>query len=510
MTPPSILFCTDQDRASGRPSAPDFFTDLNLDQIVASVTAGKDEYHLTAYFHSPLQDADAIVFRQKVMQDLERPELFGHIKAFAESMRVMREHLARAEKLRYRLQKQRWFLDAAGVYCKAVTRLAEDLSRAQLAARGCSAFREYVTAYAASRRFRSLLGRTEKLTADLAAIRYTVLIDAPHVQVRRYEDESDYGAEIGAVFDKFKQGRGREYAFRFTDSADVNHVEARILEQVAKVYSDTFSELENYVEEHEDFADPAIVVFDREVQFYVAYLEYLAPFRNAGLNFCYPRVTRTSKEIYDYGGFDLALAGRLIGQNTVPVCNDFHLKGRERIIVVSGPNQGGKTTFARTFGQLHYLASLGCPVPGRQAQLFLFDELFAHFEKEENVANLHGKLHDDLARVHDILERTTPRSIIILNEIFTSTTFRDASRLSREIAGQIMQLDVLCVWVTFIDELASLSENTVSMVSTVVPDNPAQRTFRIIRQPADGLAYTLSIAEKHRLTYDMIKKRMRT
>ena len=97
---------------------------------------------------------------------------------------------------------------------------------------------------------------------------------------------------------------------------------------------------------------------------------------------------------------------------------------------------------------------------------------------------------------------------MILNEIFTSTTLHDARFLGTKLLTKVMRLDALCVYVTFVDELASLGEQVVSMMSTIVPDNPAERTYKVVRKPADGLAYALALAEKHGLTYERLQDRV--
>ncbi len=496
----SILY--DGTAASARretPTAPAFFADLNLDQIVDAITAGKQEYNLQPFFFAPLRDPNAILYRQEIFRDLEDEAVLGAIRTFAQRMSVLRRYLALVEKLHYHYHQAGWYLEAAGVYCDAVAGLVADLRAARLAARGLMALRSFLSDYVASERFAVLHADVRHLKAALATVQYCVLIKGDLVKVRGYEGEVDYSVQVEETFARFKQGAVKDYQLKLAMGAGMNHIEAQILDLVAKLHPDIFASLDAFCTQHASFLDPALAAFDREIQFYVATIEHMVRIKRAGLQFCYPRVSATNKAVLSNEGFDLALAGKLVSQNVPVVTNDLYLQGAERIIVVSGPNQGGKTTFSRTFGQLHTLASLGLPVPGREAQLF---------EKVEDISNLRGKLQDDLVRIHDALDQATPNSIIIMNEIFSSTVLQDALFLSQEIMARVVQLDTLGVWVTFIDELSSFSEQTVSMVSTIVPENPAQRTFKVVRRPADGLAYALSIAEKHRLTYHSLLGRI--
>jgi len=505
----SILY---QDAEAGNAietQQPASFGDLNLDQVVHAITFNKQEYNLKPFFYTPLHDVETICYRQQIMQDLENEALLNQIKLFASRMSTMRRYLGQIEKLDYRYHREGWFLEAALAFCEAATCLARDLAGQTLHSRGLIAFREHLCAYVQTDEFIRLQTEAQQLKADLGKIRYCVLIKGSQVRVRKYEDEIDYSVNVEATFEKFKQGAVKDYLIKLSPRSGMSHIEAQILEFVARLYPDIFARLDEFCAQHGDFLDRKIGTFDREIQFYVSYLDYIAALKNAGLPFCYPHIINPSRQISVRDGFDIALAAKLVREGTPVVCNDLYLQDPERILVISGPNQGGKTTFARMFGQLHYLASLGCPVPARQANLFLPDQIWTHFEREEDIRNLRGKLQDDLVRIHAILERATPDSIIIINEIFTSTTLNDARFLGQKILTKIINLDALCVYVTFVDELASLAPQTVSMVSTIVPEDPTRRTYRIIRKAADGLAYALSIAQKHRLTYHQLKERIR-
>ena len=504
----SILFRESIDHAQcDRCEPPDFFRDLCMQQVIDAITAGFKEYSLATFYYARLTDLAGITYRQEVMRDLEETVLMESLQEFSDQMRSMREALDIAKKLYYKRAAQRRFLAAVKIYCDAIVHLLHKLSALKLNSRGLIAFCSYLTGYIASVSFHDLWTEAAGLETDFSNIRFSFLIDGDTVTVLRFNEESDYSVIVEATFERFRRDRNDVRQLKPPPPGEMNHVDAQILDRVALLFPDTFRALDNFCSKHVDYLDPTISRFDREIQFYIAYLAYVNKFRQAGLCFCYPQLSEKSKDVCSRDAFDIALGNRLVKEKTAIVTNSFSLCGPERILVVSGPNQGGKTTFARMFGQMHYLASLGCLVPGTEAHLFLYDRIFTHFEREEDIDNLRGKLQDDLIRIRQILDQATPNSIVIMNEIFASTTLSDALYLSKEIMARLIALDSLGVCVTFLDELATFSEKTVSMVGTVDEHCPAVRTFKIERRPANGLAYALALAEKYRVTYNWLRKR---
>jgi hypothetical protein len=494
----------------------DLFTDLNLDQIIEGALLGNVDHRLEELFRSPLSDIESIEYRQDVASDIERGDVFGSLTQFSRKMDESARYLRLESELNCKERKDGWFLEGALSYAAAVSNLAADLSVAELRSDGMLKWRKWLVDHTSAKAFKDFAASASGVKEKLSEAKYTVRIKENGCTVRRFAGESDHESEIMRTFAKFQESSVRDRLSRpKAKPPGMNQVKERILECVAKLYPDVFKALSDFRAKFADFRDERILTFNLESRFIMAYLEHIAPLRKSGLKFCYPEMTTLKAEIDAKDVFDLALARKLLNKDAEIVLNNFNLRERECVMVVSGPNQGGKTTFARAFGQTHYLAKLGLPVPGARARLLLCDKILTHFEREEEISNLRGKLQDDLTRINELLRKATENSIIILNEIFNSTTLKDGVFLGERILGKIAERGSICLLVTFMEELSrgkngdgEPTGERISLVSVVHPDNPAGRTYKIVRKPADGRAYAQVMAEKHHLTYEEVKKRI--
>lgn len=510
MTAHSLLF--PQPSAFSDNPPPAFFDDLGLTQLLQVVLPQPAQRDLLPLFYCPLTSREEIGYRQDILREMEIPALQQALRRFQQRMEQVRFAFETSGRLEIPIYRAGWLLETALRYIQTVLDLQQSLTGLNLRSTGLKGFLAWLKIYSQSASFAELRQQAQIVRAGLDTARYTVILQGNRVSVRKAESEEPYTLQVQTLFQKFKQEENKDYRLAHTDSGRLNLVEIRILELVARLYPQAFGALQAFASRFGSFLDETLLACERDLRFYLAWLDFLDSFSHKDLPFCYPQINE-DRQLQVEQGFDLALAARLRYSDTPLITNNFELRGQERIFVVTGPNQGGKTTFARAVGQLHYLARLGLKTPGSSVSLPLVDQIFTHFEREEDIRNQSGKLQDDLRRVHAIFDQATPRSLVIFNEIFSSTTFKDALFLSREMMTRLQALDCLSVWVTFLDELASFGPKTVSLVSLVETDaaeNSARRTFQLQRQPANGLAYALSLAEKHGLTRAQIQKRMRS
>jgi DNA mismatch repair protein MutS len=201
---PSILFRRPM-HAVEELTAPECFPDLHLDRIVDAIVPGNSDHPLERFFYAPRYDVAEVNFRHEVFRDLERDENRQPIQAFVDGMRTVRDLLQTASKIWHPLQKQGWFVHAVHAYCNALVSLDTDLTGLDVSSHGLRDIADYVADYVDGDGFRRLVDETDTVRAELGKIRYTVHIEGLRVHVDNYDGQTDYSADVAAVFERFRR-----------------------------------------------------------------------------------------------------------------------------------------------------------------------------------------------------------------------------------------------------------------------------------------------------------------
>ena len=177
-----------------------------------------------------------------------------------------------------------------------------------------------------------------------------------------------------------------------------------------------------------------------------------------------------------------------------------------KVDLITGFLGSGKTTFARSLGQLVYLSLMGFDVPAESANVPFFPALQTHFSVEESVETGRGKLKEELVRLAPMMADHQKGTFVIINELFTTAASYDAQIMGRDVLKHFIELGCMGIYVTHLKELTTVGDGVVSLRATLGEDNIP--SFKIVRGEADDTACAESVVNKCRLTYEQLKERL--
>ena len=146
------------------------------------------------------------------------------------------------------------------------------------------------------------------------------------------------------------------------------------------------------------------------------------------------------------------------------VCLSLHMEDRvvgnaiaadgKNLIIVTGANQGGKSSFLRSIGLAQLMMQCGMFVGAEAFAAELCPALFTHYKREEDATMMSGKFDEELARMSEIVDHIGPNSMLLFNESFAATNEREGSEIAKQIVSALLEKRIKIFYVTHLYEFA--------------------------------------------------------
>lgn len=265
-------------------------------------------------------------------------------------------------------------------------------------------------------------------------------------------------------------------------------------------------------------------VLEGELAFYLGAVRLFERVQAAGYTLCWPTIAPIDEQrcaITQCFSLDLLLRSIAATPDGQPhiVRNDIDFGKHNRIAVVTGPNSGGKTTYARMVAQAQVLFQAGLMVPGTSAQISPVRGVFSHFAVAERQEIGGGRLAEELERLDRIFDHADRTSLIILNEPFASTDHVAGRALANDVSMGLRMLGARVVFVTHLYELVedlqrASSEGVQSLVAQATSTSAngsshVQPTYMIMPGQPQPLAYAQELARHYGLSRTQLTERVK-
>ncbi|MCR5625574.1 MAG: hypothetical protein K6G11_10155 [Lachnospiraceae bacterium] len=446
--------------------------DMQLEVILNKMSAGDKEVHdiCRKVILNPLFDKEEIIFRQKVFKDCVRNKwIFDEIDKMKKSLEAKKQSSGRAgllwdhpeSKVSIGIEVLNTYMDEL----KALKKLAEKRA-GEFKSDGFTSLFARINGELNDTFFKEVKVELDKcLFKDGIEIGMNLSEGLKSSEYKLVEPQPVVKGFFNKLF-----SREKTISFRMDapdDKDSITEMREKGLNSIGNTLMQAADHIQNF-----------FIMLDRELSFYKGAINLCEYLQNLGLGLVYPNIHEENVGVVEYQGIiDIALTI----QKNQPVVGNSGIIAEKRAVVISGANQGGKTTFLRSIGQAILFAQSGLFVPGEMFSTGIYSGLYTHFRKEEDTSMKSGKLDEELSRINDILEVIKPGACIMFNESFASTNEREGSEIGWQVLSALERSGMRIFIVTHFYELASLfKDNDVNAIFFRAERlEDGRRTFKI-------------------------------
>ena len=296
------------------------------------------------------------------------------------------------------------------------------------------------------------------------------------------------GMLVSAVLGNYLQGihyvlrrknrKGFWWHWRFTPSFTIAPRDEAGAADLGKRRDRAVNEAANALAQAAEHLEGFFVMLRNELAFYVGCLNLADNLRALGMPICFPGLFPIdSKDRSWQGLYDVSLALTI---NAAVIGNELDAKDKQ-LYVITGANQGGKSTFLRSMGQAQLMAQSGMFVGADNFSAPIRRGVFSHFKKEEDTAMKSGKLDEELVRMSEAADHLEGGALMLFNESFAATNEREGSEICRQITKALIENDVEVFSVThlYTYAVAFLGDRQTQFLRAQRLDS-GERTFKVV------------------------------
>lgn len=517
--------------------------DLGLDEIIAAFSPEREyQKEIESLFYRLPRDPEVILYRQTVLDDLlNNPEIVERFTSLLPTINSLFQYAFDAKPEMSRLNEVLW---RAGelqnmIDCFEGIGHVLDIIEANIHSQGLRDLHNEISKARRDPKYQSLLGELTVMLSRLqsnASITIGVNLDASlrpvqatllSVNEKPFTDQSLLTRLFGMRTEQVGIAPLHSAPRQVPGlSGEVDPLMVPLFADLAKAIEKTAIPIADQLNQYANLHGKLFAELRQALVFYLGAVRFIQRFEKLDLPMCRPQIADSEEctcEVKD--SYNVYLVLRHLkathGGRPAIVMNDISIGKAGRILILTGPNGGGKTTYMQGVGLVHILAQLGCYVPGKQAIVSPLDHLFTHFPLEEKPESETGRFGEEAIRLEKIFEQVTRYSLVLLNESLSSTSFSESLYLAQDIVRLLRRIGARAIYSTHLLELANTVDELndsvpgdswiVSVVSSRIDptvsaeDTESRYRYKLEMRPPLGKSYAREVARRYGISYQQLE-----